>query len=82
MLEASKGVLYSSFTNHKPLPTIFCFGEEMPSQLFDGPQTLHQETVEMIFDSISSLLSLSFTSNTQNEKFFRIYSLTRDSIDF
>jgi hypothetical protein len=39
-------------------------------QAFDGPESLHQETVEMIFDSISSLLPLSFTSNMQNEKLF------------
>jgi hypothetical protein len=68
MPEASKGVLYSSLTNHSPLSTIFCFGEELPSQFFDGPQSLHHETVEIIFDSISSLFVLSFTSNTQNEK--------------
>jgi hypothetical protein len=70
MPEASKGVLYNSFTSHKPLLTILCFGEELPSHSFDALQHSHRETVEIIFDSICNLSSFSVTSNTLNEKLF------------
>jgi hypothetical protein len=73
MLVISNGILYNSFTNHRPLFTIFVFGEDFPSQLLDGLQSLHKETVEIIFDSKLSLSSFSLISNTQNEKLLLIY---------
>ena len=56
---SERGRLYNSFTNHKPLPRIFSFGEDRPNQFCDGLHSLQMETVEIVFDSNSNLSSFS-----------------------
>jgi hypothetical protein len=70
---SDKGSLNNPFTNQSPLLLIFSFGENKPSQLEEGLHSSHREIVEIIFDSSSSLFSLSSTSITTKLKFAWIY---------
>src|SRR3989344_1286681 len=77
---SDKGVFQSSFTSQSPPFLIFSFGEYSPNQFFEGIHSTQWETVEIIFDSSSSRLSLFSTEKTTKLKFSWIYAETSSSV--